>query len=165
MIINSKEYKKLNNTRELEKAHSKLKKYFNKYIVLRDLQKNEVTGEIFGIDIGSGRKWLVTLFSDGSLMNGREFSAGHFWKSDRYASVRYDERNVNGQLSYLNVYAGGDEANYAIALRKKIGDAEFEQLKIDRNKTKIWNILELEVLSDEYREKAKLRAKFLGIKL
>lgn len=137
--------------------------WFNKFICLRDLNKSE-NGEIYGICISSGRKWVANLYSDKSISNGREWCASHYWNADKYGSVRFDERNVNGQFQSLNKYASGDKTNYETGLRKKITDQEFEQLKRDRHKLK-QNIFEYDKIAKEYRQKAKQQAERLGIKI
>lgn len=159
-----KDYKKLNNTTALKKAHAKCRRWCHLYIRLRDLKKLP-DGRIIGEDIGTGKVWEAVLFPDKSIMNGREWHASHYWNADKYASVMYDERNLNGQLSYNNRQRHGDKTNYEQGLRTKIGDEAFEKLKIDKNKTKKWNIIELEKLADEFKLKAKLRANELQIKI
>jgi hypothetical protein len=159
-----KDYKKLNNVTALKKAHAKCRRWCHLYIRLRDLQKLS-DGRIIGKDIGTGKVWEAVLFSDKSIMNGKEWHASHYWNADKYASVMYDVRNLNGQLSYNNRQQHGDKTNYEVGLRKKIGDKEFESLKIDKNKVKHWDIIELEKLSDVYKLKAQLEVNRLQIKI
>jgi len=138
-------------------------KWFNKYICLRDLQKDE-NGEIYGICISSGRKWVANLYSDKSISNGREWCASHYWNADKYGSVRFDERNVNGQFQSLNKYLSGDKPNYEIGLRKKITDEAFEQLNRDRHQLK-QHKFEYHNIAETYKQKAKQEAERLGITL
>jgi hypothetical protein len=166
MKISVKEYKKIKNDGELKKSGKKLKTAFNLFIRLRDLSKVEETGQILGKCISCGISWLVGLYSDKSIINAHgNWVAGHYWKDDRYASVRYDERNVNLQCSRCNKYLSGNESNYAINLKKKIGEKEFDKLNIERNKTKNLNILDIDRMVYEYRDKAKAEAKRLSIKI
>lgn len=166
MKISSKQFKKLKNTDELKKSEKTLTRVFNLFIRLRDLTKNEETGEIQGKCISCGTSWLVGLYSDKSIINTRGgWVAGHLWKDDRYASVRYDERNVNLQCARCNTYLSGNESNYLINLRAKIGEKEVEKLNRDRNRLKNWDILEIDRMIYEYKDKCKIRAKELGVKI
>ena len=139
-------------------------RYFNKYICLRDLQKDD-NGEIFGICISSGKKWIAVLNSNNQVMNGREWCASHYHNADKFASVRFDERNVNGQFQSLNKYASGDKSNYEPRLRQKIGDDEFEKLNIDRHPIKKYFLFDYQKIADKYRLKCKEERKRLGIKI
>lgn len=139
-------------------------RYFNKFICLRDLQKDN-NGEIFGICISSGRKWVAKLNSNNQIMNGREWCASHYWNADQYGSVRFDERNVNGQFQSLNKYASGDKTNYEIGLKNKIGIEEFERLNVDRNKIGKFFRIDFARIADEYRKKCNIERKRLGIKI
>ena len=147
-----------------KRAEANAVKWFNKFICLRDLEKDETTGEIKGYCISCGKEWEAILYSDRSIMNGKEWHAGHYWKSDRHESVRLHEHNVNGQHGYCNVYKSGDEANYEEGLIKKIGEEKFEELKFLKNQIKKNSIIDYENISKEYKEKAKIEAKRLGIK-
>jgi hypothetical protein len=162
-----KQYKKLNNTTELKKTHAKLTKWFNLYIRLRDLKRVEHKGfvEVWGRCCSCSHIWELELFSDGSIMNGKKWHCGHYWKSDRHESVRYDERNCALQCYHCNKNLSGNEANFQIYLKKKLGEEGFAQLTRDKNKTKKYNILELEQLTVEYKLKAKLQANKLQIKI
>lgn len=166
MKISVKQYKKIGNDKELKKAKSVLTLWFNLAVRLRDLSRDEETGEIQGKCISCGTSWLVGVYSDKSIINPRGgWVAGHLWKDDRYASVRYDERNVNLQCARCNTYLSGNESNYLENLKKKIGEAEVDKLNQDRNKLKSWNILEIEEMIKHYKLKAKAEAKRLGIKI
>jgi hypothetical protein len=158
---------KINNSRELELAHKRLWGWFAKYIRLRDLELID-TGTVAIIQgecISCGKVWRPNFFSDKSIMDGKNWVAGHYWKSDRYASVRYDERNVNLQCQHpCNEELSGNESNYAIGLKLKIGEDGFEDLDIERNKIKHWDVIELDQLTEIYKAKVKERAKELGVK-
>ena len=164
-----KEYKKLNNTTALKKAHAKCKRWFNLYIRLKNLYLYRAFRDeqfnIYGRCCTCGDIWQVELFSDKSIMNGKKWHCGHYWKADRHASVRYDERNCGLQCYNCNKNLSGNESNFESYLRTVLGDKGFEQLKKDKDKIKHWNILELDPLADEYKLKAKLRANELQIKI
>jgi hypothetical protein len=162
-MINTKTYHKINNSRELEKLEKRVTTFFNKFIVLRDMII--FNDKIVAQCISCQRWYDVSLYSDKSLMNTKHLHCGHYYKSDRYASVRFDERNCNLQCYNCNRMLSGNEANYVINLIKKIGKDEFNELSIDRNRIKKFNYLELEELRDTYKAKCKIEAKRLGIKL
>ena len=146
-----------------KRAEANAVKWFNKFICLRDLERLP-TGEIKGYCISCGKEWEAILYSDKSIMNGKEWHAGHYWKSDRHESVRFHEWNVSGQHGHCNVYKHGDEANYEGNLRIKIGDDNFLILRFLKNQIKKNSIIDYENISKEYKEKAKIEAKRLGIK-
>ena len=159
--------RKLNNTKELELAHQRLWNWFAKYIRLRDLTLVDygTVAIIRGECISCKKIWTPDFFSDRSIMDGKNWVAGHYWKSDRYASVRYNEHNVNLQCQHpCNKELSGNESNYLIGLKKKIGNENVDKLNIERNKTKKWDIVELNELTEIYKAKTKLRAKELNIK-
>ena len=187
MSITSKQYKKINNSKEYDLAFNRLKLYFNLYIRLRDFNREGQFGETLdteqGINrargvsntyeritakcIACGKTLNLELFSDKSIMNGREMAASHFFNTDVYASVEFYEDNVHLSCARCNSPYGlhGNKEHYQTNLVKKIGDARFEQLIFEKNKIKKYNILELDVLAKEYRDKAKQRAKELGVKI
>lgn len=161
----SKQYKKLGTyNNELKKSLKKLETAFNKFICLRDLQIDS-KDNVFGYCISSGKRFDAELTSQRQLLNGRKWHASHYYNADRYSSVRFDERNVNAQMGYLNVYHSGDKTNYQENLIKKIGEREFEKLSKDKNKLKKWDIIEVDNLVLHYREKCKAEARRLKIKL
>jgi len=159
-----KDYKKLTNVGAEKKAERDLKTSLHKYVCLRDLEKLD-SGAIVGKCISCGKVYQAVLYYDKSIMNGREWHAGHLFKSHQYKSVRFDERNINGQDSHCNRRKHGDEANYTENLIKKIGQKEYDKLVIRKNKIVNFNIIEIHNLTKYYKHKAKLEAEKLGIKI
>jgi Bacteriophage Lambda NinG protein len=159
-----KKYKKLTNVNAEKKAERKLVYWCHLFIRLRDLIRLE-SGAIIGKCISCGKEWRPNLFSDGSIMNGNEWHAGHLFKSNQYESVRYDEVNINGQHKYCNRQKHGDEANYTIGLIKKFGLEEYNALVLRKNKIHKFGILEIEALTEMFKDKAQKEAKRLGIKI
>ena len=158
-----KQYKKLNNTAALKKAHAKCKLYCHKYIRARDIKWSQVKGYYF-ICAACGKFFEVVLFSDKSIYNGKQMHASHYFDSEQYASVRYDERNIHLCCSQCNRHKHGNKEAYAIHLWSSLKD-DFHKLQIDKNKTKRWDIVELEKLADEYKLKLQLRSAELQIKI
>ena len=55
--------------------------------------------------------------------------AGHFYPAGKYGSLKFDERNINGQCYQCNIYGSNHTgAAYERELRKRIGDEEVETL-------------------------------------
>ena len=159
-----KQYKKLTNVNALGKEKEKLRSCFNLYTRLRDMQK-DANGLIFYYCIACGRETDVILFSDRSIYNGRHHHASHYFNTDKYPSVEFDEDNVNLSCAQCNRRLHGNKDAYEINLRKKIGDERFDALVFRKNQ--IWKpgILEIEDLIRVYKHKAKTEAERLRIKV
>jgi len=149
---------------ESSKLEKTLERWCHKYIRFRDLILFP-DNSLRGYCISCNAIWDVSLFSDRSIMNGKKWHAGHYFKSDKYQSTRYNEDNIHLQCYYCNKSLSGNESNYQINLVKKIGQERFEELKIEKNKIIKFNIIELEDLIKYYKAKAKEEAKRLNIKL
>ena len=161
-----KDYKKISNPVELRNLKTKLKKKFNKYIVLRDLTKNEDTGEISGTCIACQKKIEVNLFSDRSIANGRQINASHFFNTDKYPGLEFYEDNLHASCSRCNSPYGlhGNKEHYQVNLLLKIGEERYNKL-LRLSKTVIRpDILLIDKMIIEYGEKVKTEAKRLGIK-
>lgn len=159
-----KKYKKITNADGLKKEKAELTIWFNRYIRLRDMQKSE-DGGIYYFCCACGRKIDVSLFSTREIYNGRDHHASHYFNSDKYPSVEYNEDNVNLSCKQCNRRLHGNKDAYEINLIKKIGGDRFEKLRIA--KEKIWKpgILQIIDLIEEYKKKAKTEAKRLGVKI
>lgn len=162
-MITVKKLKKITNSDSLKKLEIRVVKYFNKYIVLRDLW--ELDDQIACFCISCSKPMIIEFYSDKSIMNGRKFHAGHYFKSDRHASVRFDERNVNCQCYNCNRMLSGNEANYLSNLIAKIGQDQYNLLVMAKNQTHKFDFFELERMRDYYKEKSKIESKRLGIKI
>lgn len=55
--------------------------------------------------------------------------AGHFM-SRRFPSTRWDEENVNAQCAGCNMFGGGEQYKYSLALDIKYGDGTAEKLAL-----------------------------------
>jgi len=98
----------------VQKLIQKAQKAFNEFIRLRD----NMNGYFTCISCGEVKK-----------VEGVQLQAGHFYKTSIDSSLRFDERNVNGQCNRCNVYLSGNEANYIIGLKQKIGLREVLRLE------------------------------------
>ena len=70
-------------------------------------------------------------------------------------STRYDEKNVNGQCIYCNMFLAGNIQGYQIGLIKKYGKEVLQHLEIKKNNISNLGKFELSVLIDEYKDKIK----------
>ena len=70
-------------------------------------------------------------------------------------STRYDEKNVNGQCIYCNMFLAGNIQGYQIGLNKKYGEEVLQHLEIKKNNISNLGKFELTVLIDEYKDKIK----------
>lgn len=165
MAISVKKYKKITNSRGLEKLERMVTIWFNRYIRYRDLEINEY-GHIQGFCISCGKKFEPVFYSDKSMSNGREIVAGHYFLSNKFASVRFDERNVHLQCAQkCNKYLSGNLSAYLPNLIKKIGQDQYNLLVLAKNQTHKFDYFELERMRDLYKQKAKQEALRLNIKI
>jgi|GEM_PF-7082302 len=167
MLITSKEYKKINNAKELKKSKSNLKKWFNLFIRLRGFNKVKSTGTIEGKCIACGKKLILEKFSDGSVMNGRNFHASHFYDADKYAGLEFYEDNVWLSCNRCNSPNGlhGNKTEYLPNLLKEIGGERFGKMGILAHQIYKADILTIDRMVFEYRDKAKAEAVRLGLKV
>lgn len=138
----SKRIVKLVNKAEKNKSHPQLKKKLweivSEYIRLRDSKD-----EMF-VCISCGKYQ--------STLNGN-LQAGHYYKSETFPSLRYEEKNLNGQCKSCNIFKEGNRQGYEIGLLKKYGQATLDDLKIRcHNKAKLGRF-ELEILIKIYTDK------------
>jgi len=161
--ISVKTFKKIDNDGALKRLFNLTTRYFNQFIVLRDLEL--INGKITGYCISCRKKYEPNFYSDGSIMDGSKWHAGHYWKADRHKSVRFHEWNVNLQCYTCNRMLSGNEAKYQGHLIEKIGEDNFSELNILRNQIKHFGYLELEELKNLYNKKRKIEAARLKIKI
>lgn len=137
--------------RELEKAESEhnnrkgittllksLKEVCHKYIRLRDEGKP---------CISCGTPWKS------------DFDAGHFYKSELYSNLRFNEHNIHGQCIQCNRREEGNLSQYLVNLPKRIGEWKFNLLKSEAENYKQqdfkWDREHLKKLKSYYTKKIK----------
>ena len=137
--------------RELEKAEKEIKdskrisylltnvkNIVHKYIRLRDKGKT---------CISCGVNWR------------EDFQAGHFYKSELYSSLRFDEDNIHAQCPKCNMYDEGNLNKYDLRLPKRIGEAKYNKLKEraadDKKIAFKWDREELEEIRKDFKAKLK----------
>lgn len=123
--------------RNIASLKKSLWRRFSLYIRLRDSKDG------YGKCISCGK--IVPL--DGS------FHAGHYYpKSTTYASLYFDEQNVNGQCNYCNRYLEGNKQGYAKGLVKKYGKDILDVLDIKKSFKSHWGVHEYESLIEKYKQ-------------
>ena len=148
----------------LEPALKRLRRNFNKFIQMRDIwitQEDEIIAEC----VACGRAWILN-----NTYDWKDFHASHYWLEDKYASVRFDEYNVNGCCSVCNKHLHGNLAMYEQNLMEKIGQQEFQKLNFIRNLIKKYDVLDLEALNKSYLKsirrltETKFKNTYIGVK-
>lgn len=109
--------------------------WFNKYIRLRDRNRPCISCGIRSVS-----------------------DAGHYWSTQQCPnpSMRYNEKNVNGQCAYCNRMNQGASQGYREGLIRKYGPGVIEELDIVRSVGKtVWAGFEYLAMIDHYKKKCK----------
>ena len=84
--------------------------------------------------------------------------AGHFI-SRNAMSIMFDETNVNAQCPGCNLQPpygkGGNLVEYTIKMIEKHGKGQVDWLRAQQGVIRKYNVIELEELANEYKEKFK----------
>ena len=128
--LNKKAVKIINSERKTAKKN--LIEIFNKFIRLRD----------YGLPCISCRRYV-------------KLQAGHYYNAGNYASLRFDEKNVNGQCFDCNVNKEGNKQGYREGLIKKYGEDVLIYLEIKKNNISKLGVFELNLLTAVYKKKIK----------
>lgn len=121
-------------------------KYFSAFIRLRD---SDDTG-------------ILKCISCGILIHWKKADAGHFIKR-QYKSLRFNEKNVNGQFTICNWLLQGNDINYAKGLIKKYGEGILDELLATKNRTLPMGKFELKHIADYYRMRFNQLKKLKGL--
>ena len=159
-----KKYKKLSKPGAKKSLLNKLKKYFNRYIRLRDLRiKN---GQIVGECISCRKQWIIKTNDRNEIINNdRKWGAGHYFRADTYKSIEFHPDNVHLQCYRCNRILSGNLSEYYENLIKKIGEKKYKELASLREQKKKYNIIEIDELIEKYKELCELECKRLNIKI
>ena len=121
------------------KLIKKLQPIFNKYIRLRDKDK--------------------PCISCGKYVDFNDTDGGHFYPTQGYSGLRFDEDNVFKECRYCNRYDEAHLIEYAENLKQRIGLEDYEALKQRARDYKAngikWDRAELEEKIKYYTEKVK----------
>ena len=66
----------------------------------------------------------------GKTKTTKQMQAGHFYSAGEYNVLRFNLFNVNGECVYCNYYSGDHLVKYQDNLIAKIGQKEFDKLKL-----------------------------------
>ena len=83
--------------------------------------------------------------------NGNQ--AGHYFPVKGFASLRFNEWNVNLQCAYCNMHRYGNQAMYRIGLTQKIGEQavrDLERIAVNE-RVKKWTRPELYEIINKYK--------------
>ena len=120
-------------------------RWFSKFIRLRDAD-----------DTG-----ILNCISCGIPVHWKNADAGHFIKR-QFMSLRFNEKNVNGQCRKCNWLLQGNDIEYAKGLVKKYGKGILEQLVATKHRTTHTGRFELKHIADYYRDKFNQLKKLKG---
>lgn len=135
-------YKKSKITNRRQSLISKLDRIFSLYIRLRDSDSN---GYFYCISCGQIKSW-------------HNADCGHYFSRARM-NTRFDENNAHSECRACNRFSSDHLDGYKINLIRKMGEEEYEKLRIRANMARRWSEFELEELIKYYKEKAKVLAK------
>ena len=86
-----------------------------------------------------------------------QFNAGHYF-SRGALSIRWNEKNVNGQCISCNKWKSGNIQGYEKGLIKKYGKGIIQELEIKKAQSKKYARFEMEILIEHYKEQIKSEA-------
>ena len=95
--------------------------------------------------------------SCGKHLSGK-YDAGHYFNSNDYPALRYDERNIHAQCPRCNSrhWKGGNLLEYRMGLVNRYGEAFVQELeRLSRDASKKWTIPELKEVERYYKDKLK----------
>lgn len=87
-----------------------------------------------------------------------KYDAGHYFNSNDYPALRYDERNIHAQCPRCNSakMKGGNLLEYRMGLTERYGEAFVQELEaLSRSASKKWTIPELKQIEQYYKNKIK----------
>ena len=82
-------------------------------------------------------------------------NAGHFHPAGNHESIRWDERNVNGQCIQCNNFKHGNYQGYLKGMLKKWGQNVVNELEIKKHNLSKWHKFEVSLMIQEYQSKLK----------
>jgi len=85
----------------------------------------------------------------------RLIQAGHYWAAT-YESLRFDERNVNGQCVYCNIFKEGNFPGYTNGMIRKYGQDVVNELESLRHKETRRTAFDYQQIIILYEAKSKL---------
>lgn len=120
----------------LSQYEAEAKKSFQKFIRLRDADKNCISCNTPSSDIWDG---------------------GHYKKAELYSGVIFDERNCAKQCRYCNRFLGGNEANYRTGLVQIHGEEHVLSLELYANETRQYKYTKQELIDIKKKYDLKIK--------
>ena len=133
----------------ISKLKKELDKWFSLFIRLRYATDHE--GLCQCITCGK-----VGHYKSGGMQNG------HF-QSRRFMATRYDEQNCSSQCLACNLYRGGEQFRFGLAIDSKYGDGKAEELEFLARTTVKFTRVDYEDKIVYYKEAVKNLKKEKGI--
>lgn len=84
-----------------------------------------------------------------------QFNCGHYY-SRRYLSLRWNEKNNNGQCVYCNLHLKGNIQGYRTGLISKYGTKVIQELEIIKYQSRKYARFDLEILIKHYKAQIKI---------
>ena len=100
----------------------------------------------------ANRMGYICCISCGKLVFWTKCDAGHFIKR-QHKSLRFSEKNVNGQCRECNWLKQGNDIEYAKGLERKYGPGIIEHLELAKRNTLHLGKFELKIIAAHYRKK------------
>lgn len=91
--------------------------------------------------------------SSGKILPLDQMQAGHYHPAGQNESIRWDERNVNGQSIHDNYHLHGNFRGYTQGMIKKYGQSVVDELEIKRHNKSKMSKFEVSLLIDIYTKK------------
>ena len=127
--------------KSLPELHGIAERHFNKFIRLRD-RIDEFT---FYCPTCRTYKRIV----------GKQYQACHCFPAGKFSSLKYNEKNVYGGCLHCNYYQHGTNYIYNDWVREKIGEAEYNKLKMLSNISGEMGRFEVIQIIETYKAKNK----------
>ena len=87
------------------------------------------------------------------------FHAGHFYKAELYSSLKFDEKNINGQCPKCNLHLEGNEGGYRVGLIKRYSKGFLDLLDskalLEKKQGFKWDRTQLNKIQKYYKQKLK----------
>jgi hypothetical protein len=88
-----------------------------------------------------------------------EFQAGHFYKAELYSSLKFEEKNINGQCKGCNLHKEGNESGYRVGFIKRYSKGELDLLDskalLEKKDGFKWDRIKLQQIQKYYKQKIK----------
>lgn len=98
-----------------------------------------------------------------------DHQCGHFYKSELYSNLRFEEKNLNSQCKQCNLRKEGNESGYRVGIIQRFGKEVLEYLdnkaKDNKKNDFHWDRFDLEEIRKYYQDKIKTLKLLLNLKI